>query len=455
MGHSEAFMTDEFVNSCKQFSVATDDPLDLVQDNARYRHIIGNTPAIIYSSVPSGDFRLTFVSENASRVLGYEVAEMLDDDNFWFNHIHPDDIAHIFSSLAMLFVEDQKVYEYRFLTSDGSYLWIHDTLRVIRDSAGTPLEVIGLMTDITGRKQMEGELKRQAEEQRKLIEQLKMAQAQLMQSEKLASIGQLAAGVAHEINNPIGFVSANLNTLGNYVATLLEGIKLYQCMLGGALPRELADSQLKDFEQRADLAFLSEDVTDLLAESNEGLQRVRNIVQSLKDFSRTGESNWQMADLHQGLDSTLNIANNELKYKVSVVKQYGELPMIKCLASELNQVFMNLLVNAAQAISDHGTVTIRTSRHGDRVRVAISDTGHGIKPENINRIFEPFFTTKPVGSGTGLGLSLSYGIIKKHGGDILVDSDAGKGTTFTIELPIDPGSVLSSEDPSQSTGAAS
>lgn len=454
MGHCDVFRASES-SSRPAASDEAPDIRALVKANARYRHIIGNTPAIIYSSVPSGDFRLTFVSENASRVLGYEPWEMLDDPNFWFNHIHPDDTAQIFSSLAMLFVEDQKIYEYRFRTSDGSYLWMHDTLRLIRDPDGTPQEVIGLMTDITGRKEMEDTLQRQAEEQGKLIEQLKMAQAQLMQSEKLASIGQLAAGVAHEINNPIGFVSANLNTLGNYVATLLEGIQLYRCLQGGALPAAVAQEQLHSFEERADLAFLSEDVTELLAESNEGLQRVRNIVQSLKDFSRTGESNWQMTDLHRGLDSTLNIANNELKYKVSIVKQYGELPLIKCLASELNQVFMNLLVNAAQAISERGTVTIRTAREGDQVSVSISDTGHGIAPENLNRIFEPFFTTKPVGSGTGLGLSLSYGIVKKHGGDIRVSSQLGCGTTFTIVLPIDPASVQAQSSATATSGEAS
>lgn len=454
MGHCDASM----VNECVHLRPQAEEPLDtcaLVKANARYRHIIGNTPAIIYSSVPSGDFKLTFVSENASRLLGYEPWEMLDDPNFWFNHIHPDDTAAIFSSLAMLFVEDQKIYEYRFRTHDGSYLWMHDTLRLIRDADGMPLEVIGLMTDITGRKQLEDALQRQAEEQSALIEQLKMAQAQLMQSEKLASIGQLAAGVAHEINNPIGFVNANLNTLGNYVATLLEGIKLYQCVTSGNLPSSVAQSELKSFEDRADLQFLSEDVTELLAESNEGLQRVKSIVQSLKDFSRTGESNWQMADLHRGLDSTLNIANNELKYKVTIIKEYGELPMVKCLASELNQVFMNLLVNAAQAIHDRGSVTIRTERVGQRVAVSISDTGHGIAPEHINRIFEPFFTTKPVGSGTGLGLSLSYGIIKKHGGDIHVSSAPGRGTTFRIELPIDPASAQPSSMASGEPGEAS
>ena len=171
--------------------------------------------------------------------------------------------------------------------------------------------------------------------------------------------------------------------------------------------------------------------------SNEGLQRVKNIVQSLKDFSRTGESNWQMADLHRGLDSTLNIANNELKYKVTIVKQYGELPMIKCLASELNQVFMNLLVNAAQAMgAERGTITVRTGCANDKVWIEVADNGCGIPAQSLQKIFDPFYTTKPVGQGTGLGLSLSYGIIKRHCGEIHVHSEVGVGTTFRVELPV-------------------
>jgi signal transduction histidine kinase len=189
---------------------------------------------------------------------------------------------------------------------------------------------------------------------------------------------------------------------------------------------------------QADLAFLQDDIGDLVRESMDGLKRVRDIVQALKDFSHVGETDWQVASLHAGLDSTLNIVANELKYKARIEKQYGELPPILCLASQLNQVFMNLLVNAGQAIGSDGVISIRTGHADDWVWVEIGDTGAGIAPEHLNRIFEPFFTTKAVGSGTGLGLSLSYGIVNKHGGRIEVTSEVGQGTRFTVHLPVSP-----------------
>jgi two-component system NtrC family sensor kinase len=168
----------------------------------------------------------------------------------------------------------------------------------------------------------------------------------------------------------------------------------------------------------------------------DGLKRVRDIVQALKDFSHVGETEWQVADLHRGLDSTLSIVANELKFKAAIEKHYGVLPQIPCLASQLNQVFMNLLVNAGQAIKESGLIRIRTGAEGAWVWVEVGDNGSGIAPEHLSRIFEPFFTTKPVGSGTGLGLSLSYGIVNKHGGRIDVASELGKGTRFTVWLPV-------------------
>lgn len=407
----------------------------LMKANERHEYLIANTPAIIYSSVPSGDFKMNFVSANASRVLGYNPDEMVADPNFWFDHIHPDDIPTIFSSLALVFVEGQRTYEYRFRASDGSYLWMHDSLRLIRDASGNPVEVIGSLTDITDRRNMEEALKKQGEEQKLLIEKLQQAQAQLLQSEKMASIGQLAAGVAHEINNPVGFVNSNMNSLRGYVETLFEVITAYDKLLATSAADARIAAASAQLKLDADLEFLQEDVTQLVNESLDGLRRVKDIVQALKDFSHVGETDWQMADLHHGLDSTLNIANNEFKYKATIDKQYGTLPLVKCLASQLNQVFMNLIVNASHAIKESGVITIRTGTRNDEVWVCISDNGVGIAPENLQRIFEPFFTTKPIGQGTGLGLSLSYNIIQKHGGRIDVESELGKGTSFTIYLP--------------------
>jgi PAS domain S-box-containing protein len=401
----------------------------------RLQYLIDNTPAIIYSTVPSGDFKMTFVSNNAYHLLGYRPEQMTADPNFWFDHIHPDDAPNIFSSLALVFTEGQRAYEYRFRTHDGSYLWVHDTLRLIRDEHGAPLEVVGALTDITARKQMEEALRAKGEEQQKLIAQLGAAQQQLLQAEKLASIGQLAAGVAHEINNPLGFVNSNMTSLNNYVGSLLGVIGEYET---AAAAQPGVAATMAQVRERADLDFVRDDVQALVRESMDGLRRVRDIVQALKDFSHVGEAGWQVADLHQGLDSTLNIVSNELKFKARIDKHYGELPPVTCMASQLNQVFMNLLVNAGQAIRDQGVITLRTGSKDDWVWVAVTDTGVGIPRENLNRIFEPFFTTKPVGSGTGLGLSLSYGIVQKHGGRIEVASVQGRGTCFTVRLPVTP-----------------
>jgi PAS domain S-box-containing protein len=406
--------------------------------SVRLQYLIDNTPAIIYSSVATGDFKMTFVSNNALRVLGYPPEVMVADPNFWFDHIHPDDTPGIFSSLALLFVEGQRTYEYRFKISDGSYLWMHDSLRLIRDDDGVPLEVVGSLTDISGLKRMEAALQVKGEEQQLLIKKLQEAHDQLLQSEKMASIGQLAAGIAHEINNPVGFVNSNMGSLRNYVETLFGVIDDYDATLGASMATPETVQRMAQIRQQADLAFLREDITALVAESMEGLRRVKDIVQALKDFSHVDETEWQVADLHQGLESTLKIVNNELKYKAVVVKEYGELPRIKCLASQLNQVFMNLFINAAHAIKENGRITVRTGVEDGWVRISVSDNGCGIPAENLKRVFEPFFTTKPVGSGTGLGLSLSYGIVNKHGGRIEVSSQVGTGTCFVIHLPVEP-----------------
>ena len=290
--------------------------------------------------------------------------------------------------------------------------------------------------EIDERKSAHAALEKERDEQRILIKKLEEAHNQLLQSEKLASIGQLAAGVAHEINNPIGFVNSNLGTLKNYVGDLLQIIVLYESgrhLL--AVDPEL-NGRIEAVCGKADLDFLRDDIEALIAESIEGTARVRRIVQDLRDFSRVDSLEWQWADLHDGLESTLNVVMSEIRYKADVVRQFGTLPKVQCMPAQLNQVFMNILVNAAQAIAEHGTITLRSGCAGDQVWISIADTGKGIAPELLNRVFDPFFTTKAVGKGTGLGLSVSYGIVEKHGGRIDVESPPGQGATFTIWLPV-------------------
>ena len=273
--------------------------------------------------------------------------------------------------------------------------------------------------------------------QQDLIKKLEEAQNQLLQSEKMASIGQLAAGVAHEINNPVGFVNSNLGTLQNYTHKMLRLLAAYE-----QTEESLVDDvrqEIRRLKAEIDVEFLREDIGSLLSESLDGLQRVKQIVRDLKDFSHVDKAAREWANLETGLDSTLNVVWNELKYKAKVVKEYGDTPKIECMPSQLNQVFMNLLINAAHAIEEHGQINIRTGHDEHNVWLEVEDTGKGIAPEHIGRIFEPFFTTKPIGKGTGLGLSLSYGIVHKHGGRIEVTSEVGKGSMFKVLLPRNSG----------------
>ena len=248
-----------------------------LSSDARLQYLIDNTPAIIYSSVPTGDFKMTFVSNNAQHVLGYHPAEMVADPNFWFEHIHPEDIPEIFSSIAKLFTEGERTYEYRFMSRSGQYVWMHDMLRLIRDKDGNPVEVIGSLTDITKRKEMEAALFKKGEEQQLLIKKLQEAHEQLLQSEKMASIGQLAAGIAHEINNPIGFINSNIGSLRSYVAKLFEVIKQYEDLIRQQASTVTMDA-VNELREKADLEFLKEDIQDLVHESMDGLKRVKDIV---------------------------------------------------------------------------------------------------------------------------------------------------------------------------------
>ncbi|MBI2306203.1 MAG: PAS domain-containing protein [Rhodocyclales bacterium] len=341
----------------------------------------------------------------------------------------------------------------------GGGRWLCFTAAPLRDANGTLIGAIETLQDVTERRNAEAALRQHQEHLEHLIEErtaelaeantrlagerhelqqllhtVEQTQQQLLQSEKLAAIGQLAAGVAHEINNPIGFVTSNLGTLKDYVGKLLAVIDAYE----GATPETLTEN-VKAARERADLEFLREDIPALLAESEDGLQRVTRIVQDLRNFSRIDNAERERADLNAALESTLNVVWNELKYKAEVIRELGDVPPVECVPAQINQVFMNLLVNAAQAIPQRGRITLRSGAGDGHVWFEIEDTGSGMPEEVRKRIFEPFFTTKPVGKGTGLGLSISYDIIvKKHGGRLDVSSEPGRGTLFRISLPLTP-----------------
>ncbi len=261
-----------------------------------------------------------------------------------------------------------------------------------------------------------------------LEKKLGQANRQLLQSEKLATIGQLAAGVAHEINNPVGYIHSNLKTLGTYLLDLFSVMDTI----------DQADSlaALKSRRAEVEYDFLKTDIQDLLNESLEGISRIEKIVAALKDFSRKEEDGFKPDDLHRGIQSTLNVVSNELKYRAQVNLDLGELPLIECNLSQVNQVIMNLLVNASHAMEQFGRIDIRTGATDSEVWLEVEDNGTGIEPDHMEHLFDPFFTTKPVGKGTGLGLALSKNIIDRHRGNIEVRSQPGQGTCFRISLPI-------------------
>ncbi len=285
---------------------------------------------------------------------------------------------------------------------------------------------------------LETELARRRKEEQQV-------QVQLLQSEKLASIGQLAAGIAHEINNPVGFVSSNLGSLDAYHRAIFEVLDAYEAMEAICPPSAPALANIRELKQKKKITRIRTDIGELLAESREGLKRVAKIVSDLKSFSRADSDTWQWVDLHQGIDSTLNIVWNEIKYHCTLNKEYGDIPKVHCIPSQLNQVFLNLLVNAAQAIPQKGEITIRSGHVGNEVFIAIADTGAGIPAEHLPKLFEAFFTTKPAGKGTGLGLSIAHNIVRKHGGRIEVASTVGEGTTFTVWLPLKPSDATTAE----------
>ena len=330
----------------------------------------------------------------------------------------------------------------------GELYWSRETVSPVKDANGVLRHYLSIQEDISGQKEMERTLQERNDQLEKAMEILRQSQTRLIQQEKMAGVGQLAAGVAHEINNPLGFVISNFASLEKYLNRLRrilgEYRELREVVATGELivARERAE-QVESLERELKMAFILDDLADLFHESHEGLERVRKIVKSLRAFSRIDSTaNYEGYDLNEGLQETLVVAKNEVKHCAVVEEEYGDVPLISAVGGQINQVLLNIIVNAAQAIrqrhGEHmGLIRVRTWSDGETVSCAIEDNGPGIQPEHLGKLFEPFFTTKPVGQGTGLGLSISYDIIvNKHHGELLAENRQDGGVCFLIRLPV-------------------
>lgn len=272
-------------------------------------------------------------------------------------------------------------------------------------------------------------------------EELQSTQARLLQSEKMASLGQMAAGVAHEINNPIAFVNSNFSTLRQYIQVYKNLTDNYRALVKKLKQQEFPEfkealSEIEQYEQQEDINFINDDAEELISDSTSGINRVKSIVQGLKNFSHVDQAEQQEADINQCIEETLKMARVQIKDKCTINKNLQPLPPILCNPGKLNQVFMNLIINADQAIDEQGEIHITTHLAGDEIVVTVEDSGKGVASEHLSKLFDPFFTTKPVGEGTGLGLSISHGIIEEHNGTIDIKSELGKGARFLVRLPV-------------------
>ena len=346
--------------------------------------------------------------------------------SYWEHRPH----VFLFSSSRPITGEETLMYQnIEFLPLDVTDNKVKTVCMIVQD-------VTELVSYYQGQKELSEQLSQEHNALQELNRKLEEAQNQLLQADKMAAIGQLAAGVAHEINNPIGFINSNLQSLEDYAVKLLKLVNFYEKVVHKTQNKTFIALQ-KDMQERMKYQFIREDMPELVAESIDGINRVSEIVKSLKAFSHVDSSEWQYADIVEGIESTLKIANNELEYHVEIHREYQQqLPKLFCQPMQLNQVFLNLIVNGAQAIVDKGHIYITVSATDNDYQVAIKDTGCGISKSAMNKIFEPFYTTKPVGQGTGLGLSLSYSIVQKHKGNLVVTSEPNVGTTFTVILPI-------------------
>lgn len=433
MGSEDQIKGSSFISSDKKPSGSQ--PLGIGVLKTRIENLISSIPlGMVLLSV---DLRILSANLFFRELIGHHDTEMRGQ---FLDKILPS--PHLKQSANQVLDTGRSDIDIEYeITQSGCKKHLQLTLVAMKKIEGDQARLLLIIEDITRRKCVEEALRKNKEDLEQTNMMIQGNQAQLIQSEKMASIGQLAAGIAHEINNPVGFVLSNLGTMTHYMENIKRVLEEYKGLAAATQGenQEKPSDVVKRIEQvweSEDISYILEDINNLLKESVEGTERVKDIVQNLRSFSHVDETDIVEADINEGIEATLKIVWNELKYKCQVHKKLNPLPSIRCYPGQLNQVFMNLFINAAQAIPKKGEITIETKATEAHINIHVSDTGTGIREEDLSRLFTPFFTTKPVGKGTGLGLSISYGIVQKHNGAIKVKSQVGKGTTFTVQLPL-------------------
>jgi two-component system NtrC family sensor kinase len=421
---------------------AAHDRVKAIEDELR--RVLASVSDCVWSAEidAGGAWTYRYLSPVIEQITGRSAEFFLAGAKHWWTVVAADDRPACERAVACWRKGQSSQEEYRIVRPDGTCHWVRDSVLVspmmVGKAAGVRLG--GILTDITERKQAEDLLKQTIASERKTHQQLKLAQSQLVQSEKLAALGQLVAGVAHEINNPLAFVSNNTVVLQRDLASLRDLLKLYR--EADALLKQHAPElhqRIRDFDETVDLQYTLGNLDGLCTRSREGLQRIQLIVKDLRDFARLDESELKETNLNAGIESTLNILRGETKKKgLTLNLELGPIPEVTCYPARINQVVMNLVANAIYACGDGATVTVRTEREGEGEGIVLHviDNGSGIEPDVLPKIFDPFFTTKPVGQGTGLGLSISHQIIHDHGGRMVVTSKVGEGTHFVVHLPL-------------------
>jgi len=378
-------------------------------------------------TVTEQDGYITYANEKYLSLSGYSLVDLIGKERIENNSDCHDEL---FWKDMWQCISGEKVWhgEIGNRGSSGNIYWIDTFIFPLSFISKESNGYICFGTDITAVRQQNSRLKTEVELKDKAIRKV---EGMLFHSEKMASLGVISAGIAHEINNPVAFISSNVYKLSEYFGKLAMALDHSR---HGQEMNKVHNHQIK----ASDIDFILKDFPLIIEETTDGIDRIVKIIRDLKSFSHEQKNeDFSLLDVHQCIETALNLARSELKYKVSIQKQYGsDIPSVKGSETQLSQVFINILVNAAHAIEKDGNICITTCVERDNIMVCIADNGMGIQPDILKDIFEPFFTTKPVGQGTGLGLSISQDIIKRHGGEILVDSTVGSGTTFTIRLPL-------------------